>query len=275
LKTYALYCPASGRSFPILTYLSAPKKRTMTTRLLLAAALVFCGTAASAQWTNAPDYRINVGINGGLAPTTRIYREVDYSADEKSLPNMFGIVGNYNYTDRFQLGLEINRSSEWSSRGVVTLNGLNGTVLGQPGVRYVYAERSWTLQARVNGVIPIYDQMRSLKADFYYGLGLGAVFTVNDGRTVYNQFNDGVGQEYRFVSEYHYEPAAGYTVGVQAGMDWWFLGRLGVNAEVAPRFTHLNLVDNRAASRNGPFDLISFPMTVGLRYRFGTSGWAH
>lgn len=247
----------------------------MTSRLLLAAALVFSGAAAHAQWSDQPDYRFNVGINGGLAPTTRIWREVDYSADEKSLPSTWGIVGNYNFTDRIQVGMEINTASEWSSRGTVTLNGLGGTVLGQPGVRYVYAERTWSLQVRVNGVVPMYDKMRSLRADFYYGLGLGAIFTVNDGRTVYNQFNEQVGEEYRFVSEYHYEPAAGYTVGVQAGFDWWFLGRLGVNAEVAPRFSHLNLVDNRAASRNGPFDIISFPVTVGLRYRFGLSGWAH
>lgn len=247
----------------------------MTTRLLLVAALAMSTTPVFAQWSNQPDYRFNIGINGGIAPTTRIWGETDYSADEKSLPNTWGIVGNYNYTDRFQLGLEINTASEWSSRGIITLNGLNGTVLGQPGVRYVYADRSWTVQAKVNGVIPIYNKMRELSAAFYYGLGIGAIFTVNDGQTVYRQYNEQVGEEYRFVGEYHYEPAAGYTIGVQAGMDWWALDRLGFNVEVAPRFNHLNLVDNRASGRNGPFNLINFPCSVGLKYRFGGSGWTH
>lgn len=261
--------------FRILTYLSAPKKRTMTTRLLLAAALVFSSGIASAQWSNEPDYRFNVGINGGIAPTTRVYREVDYSADEKSLPNMFGVVGNYNFTDQFQMGLLVNTHSEWSALGTTTLYGLDGKMLGQPGVRYVYSERTWTVEARVNAVVPIYDQMRNLRSAFYYGIGVGALFTVNDGRTVYNQFNGGIGEEYRFVSEYHYEPGAGYTIGLQAGMDWWISDRFGINVEVAPRFNHINLVDNRAAGRNGPFDVFNFPMSAGLRYRFGASGWAH
>jgi hypothetical protein len=250
----------------------------MIQRLLLATAITLSSSAAFAQFgrgADAPDYRFNVGIYGGLAPTTRIYREVDYTADEKSLPNIWGVNGYYNFTDRLQLGLDVNTSSEWSSRGVTTLYGLNGQTLGQPGVRYVYADRSWTLQARVNGMVPMYNKLREVKADFYYGLGVGAIFTVNDGLTEYHQFNEQVGEEYRFVSEYRYEPAAGYTFGIQAGMDWWFLGRLGANAEFAPRFNHLNMVDNRIASRNGPFDLFTFPITVGIRYRFGLGGWAH
>src|ERR1043165_4033994 len=153
--------------FPILPYLSAPKKRMMIQRLLFAAAIMLCGSAASAQWTNSPDYRFNVGIYGGLAPTTRIYRTVDYSADEKSLPNMFGVVGNYNFTDHFQVGLDVNTSSEWSSKGTITLNGLNGVRLGQPGVRYVFADRSWTTQVRVNGVVPMFNKARDVVADFY------------------------------------------------------------------------------------------------------------
>jgi hypothetical protein len=115
--------------------------------------------------------------------------------------------------------------------------------------------------------------MREIRSNFYYGVGLGALFTVNDGKTEYRQLYDLSGEEYRFVGEYHYEPAIGYTVGFQVGMEWWASGRLGVNAEFAPRFNHLNTIDNRAASRNGPFDLFTFPVTVGIRYRFGMAGW--
>lgn len=250
----------------------------MIQRLLFAAALVLCGSAASAQFSsgsNAPDYRFNVGLYGGIAPTTRIYRTVDYSADEKSLPNIWGIIGHYNFTDHLQAGLDLNTQSEWTSLGTTTIYGTGGNVLGQPGVRYVYSQREWTIQARVNGMVPMYNKMREVRSSFYYGLGLGAIFTTNDGQRDYRQFNEQVGEEYRYVSEYRYENAAGYTVGFQVGMEWWVLGRLGVNAEFAPRFNHLNTVDNRIASRNGPFDLFTFPVIAGIRYRFGMGGWAH
>jgi hypothetical protein len=250
----------------------------MIQRLLLAAVLVLSGGVASAQFASgstAPDFRFNVGIYGGIAPTTRVYRTVDYSADNKSLPSMWGIIGHYNFTDRFQVGLDINTQSEWTSLGTTTIYGTGGQTLGQPGVRYVYSERTWTLQARANAMIPMYNKMREVRSSFYYGAAVGAIFTVNDGQSDYRQFNEQVGEEYRYVSEYRYEPAAGYTFGIQAGMEWWVLNRIGINAEFAPRFNHLNMVDNRIASRNGPFDVFTFPVVAGIRYRFGMGGWAH
>jgi hypothetical protein len=70
-------------NFPFVDYLSAPKKRMMIQRLLLAAIIMLSGSAASAQYF-APDYRYNIGIYGGIAPTTRIYRTVDYTGDERA-----------------------------------------------------------------------------------------------------------------------------------------------------------------------------------------------
>ncbi len=240
----------------------------MTKRLLLAAALFLSGDAAFAQFY-APEYRFNIGIYGGLAPTTRIYRTVDQGADEKSLPNIFGIIGHCNITDHLQVGLNINTASEWSALGTTVIRGLNGQSLGQQTVRYVYAERTWTTEARVNGLVPIYNRLKDVRSNFYYGAGIGAIFTINDGGRKYTQVLDQPGEEFRFVSEYRYEPAAGYTLGVQLGMDWWLTDHVGVNAEFAPRFNHLNTVDNRASGRNGPFDVFTFPTTVGIRYRFG------
>jgi hypothetical protein len=241
----------------------------MTQRLLFVIALLIGSNAAFAQFY-APDYPLSIGIYGGIAPTTRIYGAVDYTADEKSLPNIFGVVGHYNITDRIQVGLDVGTQSEWSARGITTLQGTNGNTLGQPGIRYVYADRVWTGQLRFNALIPVYDRLKTVRSNFYYGVGVGAIFTVNDGGRDYRQFNDQLGEEYRFVSEYRYEPAAGYTVGFQVGMEWWTNGRLGVNVEFAPRFNHLNAVDNRYSGRNGPFDVFTFPILGGIRYRFGS-----
>ena len=98
---------------------------------------------------------------------------------------------------------------------------------------------------------------------------------MNDGNTIYSQFNNLRGDEYKYMSEYHYEPGAGYIVGAQVGMEWYTAGALGMNAEFAPRFAHVNTVDNRGGNRNGPYNLFMFPFSVGLRYRFGSgnSNW--
>ena len=243
----------------------------MKQRLLLFAAILLSGTALAQNY--APEYRFNVGVYGGIAPTTKIYKTTDYSGDEKSLPSHFGVIGHYNVMDRLQVGIDINTNSEWSSKGTTTLQGLDGNTLGQVGVRYLYADRVWSTTFRVNGMIPMYDRLKDNRSNFYYGVAFGGIFTVNDGATVYSQFDQKYGEEYRYVSELHYEPAAGYTLGVQLGMEWYTSSHFGFNVEAAPRFSHLNTVDNRAGSRNGPYDLFTFPFSVGVRYRFGGGGY--
>lgn len=238
--------------------------------LLLFVAIIFAGTAFAQNY--APDYLFSVGVYGGIAPTTKIYGLVDYSADEKSLPNQYGIVGYFNILDRLQVGIDINTNSEWSSKGTTTITGLDGNSFGQVGVRYLYADRVYSTTVRLNGMVPMYDRLRDNRSNFYYGIAGGAIFTVNDGDMTYSQFDGKRGEEYRYVSEYHSTPAAGYTFGLQAGMEWYTRGPLGFNVEFAPRFAHLNTVDNRAAGRNGPYDLFTFPVSAGIRVRFGSGG---
>jgi len=186
---------------------------------------------------------------------------------------MFGIVANYYAMDHLQVGIDINTNSEWSAKSSSYLYGEDGKGLGYVGTRYLYADRVFNTTVRVNGLVPMYDNLRDNRSNFYYGVAVGAIFTVNDGTNVNAQFGNQPGNQYTYISEYHYEPAAGYTFGLQFGMEWYTKGRFGVNAEFAPRFAHLNTVDNRVAGRNGPYDLFSFPVTVGIRYRFGTGGF--
>jgi hypothetical protein len=255
---------------PILDYLSAPKNRMMKQRLLLFAATLLAGTATAQNY--APDYNFSVGIYGGISPTTKLYKVTDYSGDEKSLPNHVGIIGHYNIMDRLQVGIDINTNSEWSSKGTSTLRGLDGSTLGNVGIRYLYADRVWSTTFRVNGMVPMYDRMRVNRSNFYYGIAFGGIFTVNDGTKTYSQFDQKRGEEFRYASELHFEPAAGYTLGFQVGMEWYMRTHFGLNVEFAPRFSHLNTVDTRAGSRNGPYDLFTFPISLGIRYRFGSSG---
>jgi hypothetical protein len=58
-------------------------------------------------------------------------------------------------------------------------------------------------------------------------------------------------------------------------MEWYTRTHFGFNVEAAPRFSHLNTVDTRAGGRNGPYDLFTFPFSVGVRYRFGSGGGSY
>lgn len=244
----------------------------MMKKSLLTLAIAFSSISVFAQ-NYAPDFRYSVGVYGGLAPTTRLFSPVDYSSNEKSLPNIFGVVANYNIMDRLQVGIDVNTNSEWSAKGTTRINGLEGQSLGDVGVRYVYADRVFSTSLRVNGMIPLYDNLQVNRFNFYYGVSVGAIFTVNDGKESYAQFDELPGEQYRYISEYHYQPAAGYTVGPQFGVEFYTPKRLGFSVEFAPRFSHLNTVDNRIAGRNGPYDLFTFPVSVGVRYRFGSDGF--
>jgi hypothetical protein len=237
--------------------------------LLLFFATLFVGTA-TAQ-TYAPDFLFNIGVYGGFAPTTLPY-QVAYSGDRKTFPKQYGIIGHYNIIDKLQVGIDINTNTEWGATSTTTVNATDGSTLGVTDIHYTYAQRVWSTTARLNGVVPMYDNLRNNRSNFYYGIAAGGIFTVNDAEMTYSQFDEKRGEQYRYLSEYHYEPAAGYTLGFQVGMEWYTKGALGFNAEFAPRFSHLNTVDNRIGSGNGPYDIFSFPFSVGVRFRFGSGG---
>lgn len=245
----------------------------MKKRLLLLCSL-FCAATAFAQ-NYAPDYRFSLGLYGGISPYSKLMGVNDYTTDQRKLPTHLGITGNYNITDRLQVGLDVNTNSEWSSVATSSFMGQDGIKLGNIETKYVYASRVWSATARVNWMVPMYDRLRNNRSNFYYGLAGGSIFTINDGQTQYSQFDQIRGENYRYVSEYHLEPAAGYTFGFQVGMEWYTRTHFGFNVEFAPRFSHLNTVDSRAAGRNGPYDVFTFPLSVGIRYRFGSTGYFH
>jgi hypothetical protein len=243
----------------------------MKLRLLLFAGLISAGTAAAQGF--GPEYPLNVGIYAGIAPTTKLFTLSDYSSNEKSLPFQLGVIGHYTFSERFQVGLDVNMNTRWSAKDQTTLQGPDGKELGSVGVRYLYADRVWTTTARANFLVPVYDGMKNVRSNFYYGIAFGGIYTVNDGRNVWTQFDGRRSEEYRYISEYHMTAGAGYILGFQLGMEWYTRTHFGFSLEAAPRFAHINTVDNRGGSRNGPYNTFIFPFTAGIRYRFGGNNW--
>jgi hypothetical protein len=242
----------------------AGKKHTMKS-IILSISTLFLSIAAFAQ-SNPPDYIHEVGLYGGVSAFTNPVR-TNYKGDRNIVP--YTVSGNYyyNFSDRFQAGIDI-QMTRWETQGSYQYPGMMNSAGFNHNVNYVLADRAWALTARANYVIPMYDNYRINRSNFYMGVAAGAVFTVNDGRTEYAQYNQLAGAENRYMDSYHYEAGTGYTVGVQLGFNYYISNHVGFNIEGAPRYVNVQTKNHELGTINGNFELFYFPATVGLKFRF-------
>ena len=232
--------------------------------LTLAAGLI--AVASFAQ--NPPDYYRELGIHAGIAPFTHPGR-TEYVGEKNKLPYTVSINGYYNFTEHWQAGLDIAMTRWEGSTEVKGYNGLFGQSYTQPRTtKYVYADKVYTATARINFLIPIYDRWHINRANIYMGAAGGPAFTINDGGITHQQYMNMSGEENRYISQYNYGWGSGYTVGVQFGFSHYFGNHFGFNAEVAPRYTYISITDHRMGTANGGFDVWSYPVTLGIKFRF-------
>lgn len=246
--------------------LSFAGKKNIMKSLLLSITLIACSVSAFAQFTTEPDYLREGGVYAGVSPFTNP-RNTAYKGDRNILPVVAGANFYYNFTDHFQAGVDLN-VTRWETRGISTLNGLENGPGFEENTRYIFADYAYSLTARANYVLPMYDDYRINRSAFYMGIAAGAVFTVNDGKTVYNQRNDRPGEENRYIESYHYQAGTGYTLGAQVGFNYWFSNHVGFNLEAAPRYVHMNNNNHDIGTANGQYNLFYFPTTAGIRLRF-------
>lgn len=233
---------------------------------LLTLAAVICSLASFAQ--TEPDYYRELSINGGIAPFTHP-GQTEYVGTEKTLPYYVSISGHYNFTEHWQVGLDLSVTHWEGSKDINNYNGPFGqTYTASRTTKYIYADKVWTPTVRINYLIPIYDKWQINRANFYVGVAGGPSFTVNDGGITWQQYMNQPGEDNRYMSQYNYEWGTGYTMGLQVGYSHYFGNHFGINFEFAPRYTYVNLVDHRVGSINSHFDVWSYPVTAGIKFRF-------
>jgi hypothetical protein len=234
--------------------------------IILSVTALFLSVASFGQYATPPDYFREVSINVGISPFSQPSL-TKYYGDKKNLPLTYSVNMHYNFTEHFQVGADLNMS-RWEGSGEQQYN----AEFGQPSevrkTTYLYADKAWALTARANYVIPSYDDWHVNRSNFYFGVAVGAMFTVNDGSLSYGELYDKPYQNYRYLSQYNYNSGSGYVLGIQVGYTQYFNNHFGVNFEAAPRYTHVYVLDSKYDHANHDFELWYYPITIGLKFRF-------
>lgn len=234
--------------------------------IILSVAALFLSFASFGQYATPPDYYYELGLNVGVAPFSQPSLTKNYG-DKKNLPLTYALNFHYNINEHWQAGIDLNMS-RWEGSGEQQYYGEFGQPYEVRKTSYVYADKAWSLTARANYVIPTYDDWHVNRANLYFGLAAGAVFTVNDGSLSWGELGDAPYQNSRYLSGYNYNSGSGYVLGFQIGYAYYFSNHLGVNLEAAPRYTQVYLVDSKYNKGNQNFELWQYPLTVGLKFRF-------
>lgn len=222
---------------------------------------LFCSLTASAQ-------KYEFGLSGGVSNTSRV-KESLYSGDKGKWTYAAGINFHYNISPRLQAGLEAGMT-HWERTGAWTLYANNNQSLGTKEVTFLFAERALSLAVRLNYVVPLYNLYEDfVRSSFYGGISLGGVATGNEGKIEYSKSNPNTPAEYRYVSRFQYESGYGTVLGLQVGYNYFFSKLLGMNIEFAPKMAWVKTVDAKYGYANDTYNILYFPATIGLRFRFG------
>ena len=240
----------------------------MKSFLLTAAMLVAFAGGMFAQ-NLPPEYNWEIGVNGGYSAITRpVGPPAVYSGSRTNVVKDFSLRATYYFNWRWMMSLDIG-TRRWESFGQWELEGKFGKRLKPVDVNFLLADQATTQSVQMNHVIPFYTQFRDFnRANLYFGVMAGLVNTINDGSRSYDKYNDGVDSGYTYVSGYHYSAGRGYTLGLQTGFIYYIVPRLGVTAELAIRYADVRTNDQNFAEVNNRYQLLHFPQTVGVRWRF-------
>lgn len=232
----------------------------MKSLLIIAAISIMSGSVYAQSF--------EVGVNGGVSTTAKPHQSL-YQGDDNVWNYAADVNVHYNISERWQTGLSIGLT-KWERTGEWPLTGTSGTDLGSEDVKFIFAERAVSFAFQLNHVIPFYEQYEDfVRSHLYFGIAAGAVVLGNDGTIQYSKVNPNTPVEYTYTSEFHFENGYGFLLGAQLGYTYYFGEHLGINLEVAPKVAWVKTNDARYAGANNVFNIIYFPTTIGVHYRFG------
>lgn len=236
--------------------------------LLTAMAVLACTSASFAQFIDN-EYSWEVGLNAGLCAHTRPLGPADvYQGRRTKVVHDYSARLNYYFNDRWNIGLDIGER-KWESWADWTLPVTFGQYQRPYEVSILIASHAITESVHLNYNIPFYTKYMTFnRANVYFGVMFGLVTTVNDGGLEYSKVTTPPDSGYTYVSSYHYGLGVGYNFGAQVGFTYYVIPRLGVNVELAARFADVGTNDTRYGHENSRFNLMYFPQSIGLRYRF-------
>ncbi len=243
--------------------------------LLTVASALMCSVSAFAQRDIAPnfppDYRWDIGINyGGSAISRPLGPQSDYQGNRTDIVPEYGVRVTRFINPHWSVGYDL-AFRRWETYGTWSNPYLMGTSLKKTDVKFTLGNPAISNSIQVNYILPFYTKYSSYnKANINFGITLGVVNTVSDASTGYTKYNAAPDSNYKYISNYNYASAMGYSIGAQIGYTYYITPRLGVNVEVAARF--VSMTAERANGVNDvhgtdKYHLLFLPQTFGIRYR--------
>ena len=210
-----------------------------------------------------------IGLNGGVSTTSKPHQSL-----YKGIDNIYNYAADvnfhYNITERWQTGVSVG-VTKWQRHDEWPIELTNNVSLGNQDVKLVLAQSAVSFALQLNHVIPFYEQYEDfVRSNLYFGVSAGAVIAGNNGKVNYSRVNPNTPAEYTYANEYHFESGYGYLLGVQLGYTYYFNEHIGLNFDIAPKVAWMRTNDSRIAGANNKYNLIYFPTTLGIHYRFGS-----
>jgi hypothetical protein len=236
--------------------------------LLTAAVCLACAGSMFAQ-NLPPDYRWEIGVNGGWSTMTRPLGPAEvYQGSRTNISSDFSIRAAYFFTPHWMINADIG-NRRWISYGDWQLNDLNGLKLKPREITFLVADYAVTESIGMNYVIPFYSKYNTYnRSNLNFGVTFGLINTINDGSIAYSRYKSLPDSNYTYMSRYDYGFGIGYTFGMQIGYTYYILPRLGVNLDLAVRYADVRTNDIRYNHENSKYHLLYFPETIGVRWRF-------
>lgn len=196
-------------------------------------------------------YEIGIGVGASInsKPTNNMLFRGDVVAANYATD--FTFLKNIN-TD-WQIGFDLH-VLELSRRSTITYNNA-GTDIGNDNKKFVYAKYAFAICAVANRKFHVDNNY------FYVGAAMGAAIARNNST------------ETRSDASY-LAPDGGYglCIGLQAGYTYNFSTRWALNFEVAARYYDLDYDAHAPVIKpytNIHYRIVAYPVTFGIRYRFG------
>lgn len=211
-----------------------------------------------------------IGINGGLSTTSKPYGSLYQGTD--NIINYTGDINfHYNFSERWQTGLSIG-ITQWQRKDSWPLTSAYKDSLGSMDVKMILADPAVSFAFQLNHIVPFYERYEDfVQAHLYFGVAAGAVITGNSPKMEFSRVMNNSRDEYTYTSEFHYGSGYGFLLGAQIGYSYFFNEHLGINLELAPKMAFMKTNDARFHGANNRFNVLYWPATIGIHYRFGYS----
>jgi len=197
--------------------------------------------------------KIELGLAGGISMNGKPSGNMPFKADKTAINYVATLTGLYNINNYIQAGLEVGASG-LSGKTTITYTDVNGNPIKSEDKRFVYAKKALTLSAVANGKLSMGNGYG------YAGIAIGYAGARHDSK----KLNDN--EIYRAP-----DGGNGLLAGLQIGYVNGITKRLALSAQAALRYYSLRYDAHVGAGETLKYNIIAFPLTVGIRYMLFSS----